>query len=37
MVIVNNVNKVFLSNKVNWEELVGLFNLKDGELIKVEI
>jgi hypothetical protein len=36
MAIANNVNKVLSSNKASRTELAGAFNLKDGELIKVE-
>lgn len=36
MTIATNVNKVLSSNKASRTELAGAFNLKDGELIKVE-
>tara|TARA_Y100000588_G_scaffold383829_1_gene473947 strand:- start:2518 stop:2721 length:204 start_codon:yes stop_codon:yes gene_type:complete len=36
MTIATNVNKVLSSNKACRTELAGAFNLKDGELIKVE-
>jgi len=36
MTIAENVNQVLASTKGNRDELAGAFNLKSGELIKVE-
>ncbi|ATG58226.1 MULTISPECIES: hypothetical protein [Pseudoalteromonas] len=36
MTIAENVNQVLASAKGNRDEIAGAFNLKSGELIKVE-
>ncbi|KPH64159.1 hypothetical protein [Pseudoalteromonas porphyrae] len=36
MTIAQNVNQVLASTKGNRDEIAGAFNLKSGELIKVE-
>ncbi|TVU86097.1 hypothetical protein FQP85_03200 [Pseudoalteromonas neustonica] len=37
MTIAQNVNQVLASAKGNRDEIAGAFNLKSGELIKVEV